>query len=96
VRHVPDPADGSVNVTIVTRDGKRIANNIKHAPGDPSFGLQEERTRTKFRACAAYRLAPESVMRVENDLLDLENRGSIAGLMDNLVNIASSRATIPA
>jgi len=95
VKHIPDPADGSVNVTIVTRAGKRLAKNIKHAPGDPSFGLQEERTRAKFRACAAYRLAPEAVARVESDLLELDARPNIAGLMDALASV-SVRATVPA
>ncbi len=97
VRHVPDPADGSVNVTIVTRDGKRIPKNIKHAPGDPSFGLQEERTLAKFRACAGYRLAPGAVASVEQDLLELESRASIATLMDALTKVtAPARATMPA
>jgi 2-methylcitrate dehydratase PrpD len=97
VRHVPDPADGSVNVTIVTRGGKRIAANIRHAPGDPTFGLQKERTLTKFRTCASYRLAPESATAVEKDLLNLDNCASIACLMDHLTKGASQKqAAIPA
>lgn len=97
VRHVQDPADGSVNVTIVTRDGKRFAKNIKHAPGDPTFGLQEQRTLAKFRACAAYRLAPEAATKVENDLLALDSRSDVAGLMDALTRVAPApRASAPA
>jgi 2-methylcitrate dehydratase PrpD len=97
VKHVPDPADGSVNVTIVTRDGKRLELNVKHAPGDPTFGLQEERTLNKFRACAAYRLGPDAVKKVETDLLDLDSRSDIGGLMEALTRISSApRVSVPA
>ena len=97
VRHVPDPADGSVNVTIVTTDGKRIAKNIKHAPGDPTFGLQERRTLDKFRACAAYRLSPEAVTRVENGILALDTLADIADLMTALTKVATTpRVSVPA
>ena len=72
VHHVAGSGGRSVNVTIVTKHGKSIAKNIKHAPGDPSFGLQEERTLNKFRACAAYRLSAEAITIVEQDLLNLD------------------------
>jgi len=97
VHHVPDPEDGSVNVTIVTKHGKRIEKNIKHAPGDPSFGLQEERTLNKFRACAAYRLSAEAITIVEKDLLNLEKVTDLTRLMRALTNIAKEpRHAVPA
>ena len=97
LKHVDDPADGSVQVTIVTTDGRRLQKNIKHAPGDPSFGLQEERTRNKYRACAAFRLSPDAVLAVEKDLLDLENVASLVPLMDALAGSKQpARQTVPA
>jgi 2-methylcitrate dehydratase PrpD len=97
VRHVPDPADGSVNVTIVTTDGKRIAKNIKHAPGDPTFGLQEQRTLDKFRACAAYRLSPEAVASIEKGILALDTLPSMTDLMAALTQVATGpRVSVPA
>ncbi len=88
VRHVEDPADGSVNVAIVTKGARRLEKNIKHAPGDPSFGLQEERTRNKFRACAAYRLSPAAVATVETDLLNLDQVPDLERLMNALTDVA--------
>ncbi len=97
VRHVQDPEDGTVNVTIVTRDGRRLAKNVKHAPGDPSFGLQEERTLDKFRACASYRLAPEAVVTVEKDLLGLDRVPDLKALMSALTTVAKEpRVAVPA
>ena len=97
VRHVQDPADGSVNVTIVSKDGKRIEKNIKHAPGDPSFGLQEERTLGKFRACADYRLSAEAVTTVEKDLLNLDQLPDLKRLMSALTTVAKKpRTAVPA
>jgi 2-methylcitrate dehydratase PrpD len=97
LKHVDDPDDGSVQVTIVTTDGRRLPKNVKHAPGDPSFGLQEERTRNKYRACAAFRLSPEAVLAVEKDLLDLENVKDLSPLMDALAGSKQpARQTVPA
>lgn len=97
VRHVDDPADGSVNIAIVTRGGKRHEKNVKHAPGDPVFGLQQERTLTKFRACAAYRLAPETVSTVERSLLNLEEIRDLKPVMDALTATATrTRRAVPA
>ena len=84
VRHVDDPADGSVNIAVVMRDGRRLEKNIKHAPGDPTFGLQTERTLTKFRVCAGYRLDRETVAKVENGLLKLDEASDLNSLMDAL------------
>lgn len=88
VRHVTDPVDGSVNITIITKDGKRLAKNVKHAPGDPTYGLQEKRTLTKYRACAAYRLPAERIVAVEHDLLNLEAVPNMAGVMDALTDVS--------
>ncbi len=88
VRHVPDPEDGSVNLTIITTDGRRYTKNVRHAPGDPIFGLQEERTLTKYRACASYRLKPEAITAVERDLLDLENVPRLARVLDALTDVS--------
>ena len=97
LRHVDDPADGSVQVTIVTSDGRRLPKNVKHAPGDPTFGLQEERTLNKYRGCAAYRLAPDAVKKVEHDLLNLEQVADLGPLMNALAGkVAPARQTVPA
>jgi len=81
----------------VTTDGRRLPKNVKHAPGDPSFGLQEERTRNKYRACAAFRLLPDAVLAVEKDLLDLENVASLVPLMNALAGSKQpARQTVPA
>ena len=97
LKHVDDPADGSVQVTIVTTDGRRLPKNVKHAPGDPTFGLQEERTLNKFRGCAAYRLAPEAIKKVEHDLLNLEQVADIGPLMNTLAGGKQpARQTVPA
>jgi 2-methylcitrate dehydratase PrpD len=88
VRHVDDPADGSVNVTIVTTDGRRISKNVKHAPGDPTYGLQEERTLQKYRACAAYRLTPNAVSSVEHDLLNMEAVPNMKRVLDALTEVS--------
>ncbi|MGZ8156982.1 MAG: MmgE/PrpD family protein [Burkholderiales bacterium] len=87
VRHVADPEDGSVNVTIVTRDGRRLSKNVKHAPGDPIYGLQEERTLEKYRACAAYRLPAARLAAVEHDLLNLDAVPNMARVMDALTDV---------
>jgi hypothetical protein len=71
----------------VTKTGERIGKNIKHAPGDPSFGLQEERTLNKFRTCAAYRLSSEAISTVEKDLLNLETVPDLRPLMNALTYI---------
>ncbi|OGA38936.1 MAG: hypothetical protein A3G24_12400 [Betaproteobacteria bacterium RIFCSPLOWO2_12_FULL_62_13] len=81
VRNVPDPADGSVTLVIITKGGKRFEKNVKHAPGDPTFGLQEERNLAKFRACAAYRLTQNDIANVENCLLNLEQVTDLSELM---------------
>lgn len=88
VRHVDDPADGSVNVTIVTKDGRRLFKNVRHAPGDPTYGLQEERTLRKYRACAAYRLSPDGVAAVENDLLAMETVPDMVRVMNALTKVS--------
>ncbi len=82
VRHVQDPADGSVNVLIVTKDGRRFQKNVIHAPGDPIFGLQEERNMSKFRTCAAFRLSPDAITKVADGLLNLEQVADLSTLMD--------------
>lgn len=82
VRHAADPADGSVNVAIVTQDGKRFEKNVKHAPNDPIFGLQKERVLAKFRKCAAYRLSPSAIATAEAELLTLERVNDLSRLMD--------------
>jgi 2-methylcitrate dehydratase PrpD len=89
VRHVEDPADGTVNVTIVTKTGQRLEKNVKHAPGDPTFGLQEERTLKKFRACAAYRLPAKAIATVENTLLDLDQVSDLTTLMSALTRVGT-------
>jgi 2-methylcitrate dehydratase PrpD len=81
VRNVPDPADGSVNLAIITKGGKRFEKNVKHAPGDPTFGLQEERNLAKFRACAACRLASDDISTLEKNLLNLESVADVSTLM---------------
>jgi 2-methylcitrate dehydratase PrpD len=97
IRHVEDPADGSVNVAIVTKSGKRIEKNVKHAPGDPTYGLQEERTLTKFRACAAYRLPAKSIATVEKTLLNLDKIADLTRLMNALTTVAKKpRQVVPA
>lgn len=93
VRHVDDPADGSVNVSIIMRDGRRFEKNVKHAPGDPTFGLQKERTLRKFRSCAAYRLGPQAIAVVERELLDLEHVSDLSGLMDLITRPQEERRT---
>jgi len=87
VRHADDPADGSVNIAIVTKTGKRFEKNVKHAPSDPIFGLQEERALAKFRTCASYRLAPDAVATVESNLLNLERVTDLSGLMHAITAI---------
>lgn len=87
VRHVTDPADGSVNISIITKEGKRFSKNVKHAPGDPVYGLQEERTLTKYRECAAYRLPAAGVAAVEHDLLHLDAVPNMARVMDALTDV---------
>jgi len=89
VRHVPDPEDGSVNITIVTRDGKRFTRNVKHAPGDPIYGLQQERNLNKYRNCARYRLPAERISSVERDLLALEAVPNLARVMDALTDVSA-------
>jgi 2-methylcitrate dehydratase PrpD len=97
LRHVDDPVDGSVQVTIVTTDGRRLPKNVKHAPGDPTYGLQEERTLKKYRDCAAYRLSPDAVDKVEYDLLNLENISDLSSLMNTLTGATlTARHTVPA
>lgn len=91
IRHVNDPADGSVNVAILTRDGKRYDKNVKRAPGDPFFGLQEESTLAKFRACAAYALPADLITAVEADLRNLEQVADLSKLLDALT--AASKET---
>lgn len=87
VRHADDPADGSVNIAIVTKDGKRYEKNVKHAPNDPIFGVQEKRALAKFRTCAAYRLSPDAVATVEEELLNLERVADLSGLMDAITTV---------
>lgn len=97
LKHVDDPADGSVQVTIVTSDGRRLPKNVMHAPGDPTWGLQEERTLNKYRGCAAYRLSPEQVKSVEHDLLNLETVKDLVPLMNALAGSKqAARQTVPA
>ena len=84
VRHAADPADGSVNVAIVTKGGKRFEKNVKHAPNDPIFGLQKERALAKFRKCAAYRLSPDAIAAVEEELLNLDRVTNLSRLMGAL------------
>jgi 2-methylcitrate dehydratase PrpD len=97
VRHVADPADGSVDITIVTKDGRRLSKNVKHAPGDPTYGLQEERTLKKYRACAAYRLPAHRISAVEHDLLNLETVPNMARIMDALTDVSKEVVdTMPA
>ncbi len=84
VRHVPDPEDGSVNVAIVTSDGRRLEKNVQHAPGDPCFGLQRERTLEKFRACSAYVLDEKTALEVENEILQLERARAVTALLDRM------------
>jgi hypothetical protein len=62
---------------------------VKHAPGDPTYGLQEERTLQKYRACAAYRLTPGAVSAVEHDLLDMENVPNVKRILDALTEIST-------
>lgn len=88
VRHIADPEDGSVNITIITKDGRKLTKNVKHAPGDPTYGLQEERTLNKYRACAAYRLPAARVTAVEHDVLHMENVPNMAHLMDALTDVS--------
>src|SRR5205814_1112878 len=94
VRHVPDPEDGSVDITIVTKDGRRLSKNVKHAPGDPIYGLQEERVLKKYRACAAYRLPAQRISSVEHDLLNLEGVRNIARLMDALTDMSKGATEV--
>jgi len=89
VRHVPDPEDGSVNITIVMRDGRRFTRNVKHAPGDPIYGLQQERNLNKYRSCARYRLSAERLSSVERDLLALEAVPNVARVMDALTDVSA-------
>ena len=97
LKHVDDPADGSVQVTIVTSDGRRLQKNVMHAPGDPTWGLQEERTLNKYRGCAAYRLSPEQVQSVEHDLLNLETVKDLVPLVNALAGSKqAARQTVPA
>lgn len=94
VRHATDPEDGSVNITIVTKDGRRFAKNVQHAPGDPKFGLQEERTLKKYRACAAYRLPAGRIEAVEDDLLHMETVPNMARVMDALTDVSREVAEV--
>jgi 2-methylcitrate dehydratase PrpD len=94
VRHVEDPEDGSVNVAIVTADGKRVEKNVQNAPGDPIFGLQRERTLTKFRSCAAYRLDERGIPEVESMILGFEKLANVTTLLDRLT--AKSRQPLRA
>lgn len=97
VRHVDDPADGSVNIAIVTKDRKRYEKNVKHAPNDPIFGLQAERALAKFRTCAAYRLSPDAIATVEKELLNLDSVADLSGLMDAITAVTEkSQRAVPA
>ncbi len=82
VHNVADPADGSVNMVIVTKDGKRYDKNVKHAPGDPGFGLQEERNMKKFLACAAFHLKSDSAKKLADQFLNLEEVADVSAMMD--------------
>ena len=84
VRHVDDPEDGSVNVAIVTTDGKRVGKNVQHAPGDPFFGLQRERTLEKFRTCCAYVLDKRAIGELESTILRLETANDVSTLLDGM------------
>ena len=94
VRHVPDPEDGSVNITIITKDRRRLCKNVKHAPGDPTFGFQEERTLTKYRACAAYRLPAARIASIEHDLLNMEAVRNMTHVMDALTDVSREVADV--
>ena len=94
VRHVPDPEDGSVNVSFIMKDGRRFTKNVQHAPGDPKWGLQEERTLNKYRACAKYRLTDERIAAVEHDLLNMENVPNMARVMDALTDVPAKLAEV--
>lgn len=82
IRHVDDPSDGSVNVVIRTKDGRRFDKNRMHAPGDPSFGLQEQSALEKFRRCAAYRLQSVAIAKAEQALLHLEEVTDFSRVLD--------------
>ena len=78
IHNVPDPEDGSVNLAIVTKDGKRFEKNRKHAPEDPSFGLQEERIMEKFRTCAAFRLSNKVTTELADKLANFEKLADVS------------------
>ena len=97
VRHVPDPADGSVDITIVTKDGRRLSKNVKHAPGDPIYGLQEERTLKNTARAPRTAFPLQRVSAVEHDLLNLETVPNMARVMDALTDVAKdAKEVMPA
>jgi len=97
VRHVEDAADGTVNLTIVTETGQRLEKNVKHAPGDPTFGLLEDCTLEKFRACAAYRLPARAIATLANIQLGLDQASDLTGLIGELTTVgAKCRRMVPA
>ena len=69
---------------MTTKEGKRFVENVKHGPGDPAFGVQEERNLAKFRGCAASRLSPEAIRAAERDLLNLESVPDFSRVLDSL------------
>jgi hypothetical protein len=62
---------------------------VKHAPGDPIYGLQQERNLNKYRSCARYRLPAERISSVERDLLALEAVPNLARVMDALTEVSA-------
>ena len=82
------------------RAPQRLASRLRKTggehgfPGDPKWGLQEERTLEKYRECAKYRLTDERVAAVEHDLLNMESVPNMARVMDALTDVPAKVARV--
>lgn len=75
-------ANYAARVEVVTKDGAEYTNEMKHAPGSPNNPLSEDRLRGKFNECAQDVLSPEAAEDAYDSIMDLENDGSLARLLD--------------
>ena len=76
----PDLPLESCRVEARLLDGREVALRTDVAKGDPANPVSREELAGKFRQCATGRMAPPEIERVLEQLLRIEEVGSIAEL----------------
>ena len=84
VRVSPRLSGMESSTTIVTRDGRRLAQEVPLPKGEPENPMSQEEMEAKFDAWAEDALGPQKKQAVSRQVGDLENLGGLAELTRNL------------